>query len=216
MKRRLGYVVGLFVAITGNSTIAQGEEPKFRIRESDFVMSQDEASKFSAEAISPILIEFARGNDGPEALRSRLQTLVKMINNHEIVYVASPAYYPVRELHALAKVERFQSETFVVAFIPELMDWRARLSPSDFRYGVLVTFAHEMIHLELGRDPQFRQDKNAAKAEAVAWGITVLEIIRPLEAQGLSVPEYKQLSTLLKSLKDDYTNSRWLKNFQLR
>ena len=214
--KNLWVICGLFVLIGGISSFAQGENPKFIIRQSDFAMSQADASKFSLNVVSPILAEFVESGDGPEALRERIRTIVKLFKRHEIEYVASPAYYPVRALHVVSMVEEFQSERLVVVFIPELIDWRAKLSPTDFRYAVLVTFAHEMLHLELSHDAYNHSGKQAAKDEAVVWGKTVLEIIRPLEAQGLlTVREYKRFSSYLKTLHDDYADARWVRIFRL-
>src|SRR5262245_39667537 len=178
MKKVNHWVVcGVLVLICGNSSLAQSENRKLFIRVSDFIMSQDEASKFSADVISPILTEFARSQNGPEGLRQRVRRFVQMTNRGEISYVAAPAYYPQRSLHVIAKVQEFQSQRFVIVFVPEVIDLRSRLSASEFRYTLLVVFAHEMIHLELEHEKH--PDKEATKDEALAWGRTVLEIIRP-------------------------------------
>ena len=142
----------LGILLMANETLAQGtqgkDHPKLIIHESDYVMSQDEASKFSIEVISPILIGSAGISEEPQALRRRVRTIVEMIQRRQITYIASPAYYPIRALKLVAQIDDVQSERFVIVFIPELMDWREILSASDFRYAVLVAFAHEMIHLE--------------------------------------------------------------------
>ena len=78
MKKVNHWVVcGVLVLICGNSSLAQSENRKLFIRESDFAMSQDEPSKFSAEVISPILTEFAGSPNGPETLRQRIRRFVQ-------------------------------------------------------------------------------------------------------------------------------------------
>ena len=132
--------------------------------------------------------------------RQRLLAVIQMNKTHEISYVAVPAYYPDRALHVVAKVQPVQSERLLLAFIPELIEWRSRLSPTDFRYAVLIAFAHEMIHIELGQEKH--SDKEALKDEGIAAGKTVLEIIRPLEAKGIVMPpEYRNGLEPVESLK---------------
>ena len=202
---------GAMMLIGAISSFAQGENKKLFIRESDFVMGQDQAWKFSDEVLGPMLTEFVNGQEEPQALRNRLNTLVQMIRREEITYLAAPAYFPNRQLHVLAKVEQFQSKRLLMTFIPEFMDLRSQLPSRDFRYALLITLGHEMIHIELGHDKH--PEKEAAKDEAFAWFKTIIEIIRPLEAKGIAVPQFSRLSTLLKSLNDNYADPRWLKTF---
>jgi hypothetical protein len=213
-----GSLFGLMIwglAIIGaTDSVAQSQNRKLFIRESDFVISPEEASRFSLEVMSPILDEFVKGYRGPQALRRRILTLIQWITQGDITFIAAPAYFPNRALHVVAKVERYQSKRLVIVFIPEMMDLRSRMSALEFRYVVLIALAHEMIHLELADENH--SENQAAKDEAIAWAKTVLEIIRPLEAQGLiTLPEFKQLSSRLKSVNDDYRDQRWLKNFRL-
>lgn len=138
-----------------------------------------------------------------------------MINRKEIVYIASPAYYPNRAMHVAATIDELNSERALIVFVPEILDWRARLSESDFLYLVLVTFAHEMIHLERAHDRV--PPVEVPNAEAEAWGITVLEIIRPLQAiHFIRIEEFRKLSALLKALNDNYNDPRWVKTFRPR
>ena len=99
-------------------------------------------------------------------------------------------------------------------FAPEFRDLYERISAEQFRYEVLVTFAHEVIHLEqLG---QYRLDapQNIAIEESSAWGKTILEIIRPLLAQSKPLPMGQvRLSDALRKYHDDYRSSGWIKVF---
>src|SRR5262245_20558439 len=102
MKNLNHWVIwGVMMLIGTISTFAQGENKKLFIRESDFVMSQDQAWKFSDEVLGPMLTEFVNGQEEPQALRNRLNTLVQMIRREEITYLAAPAYFPNRQLHVL-------------------------------------------------------------------------------------------------------------------
>jgi hypothetical protein len=205
---------GLLLLTGGICNFAQVNDPKFIVRQSDFVMSQEDASKFSAEVITPILLEFAKHGEHLRALQLRIRSLVAMLKRQEVFYVSLPAYYPQREFHVVAKVEELHHERYLVAFIPEIMHWRAKLSASDFRYAVLITFAHEVIHLEMKHDLRARSRTEAAMDEAEAWGKTVLDFIRPLEAQNLiTVPEYRKLSMRLKAVNDNYADPRWFRTF---
>jgi hypothetical protein len=204
---------GLMVMIGAMSSFGQGENKKLFIRESDYVISPDEAIRLSREVLSPILDDFIKGGEGPEGLRRRILALVDGVRRGEINYLPSPAYYPDRALQAIAKLETFESKPLVIAFIPELMDVRSRLSATDFKHVVLIMFAHEMIHLEQQREQRKEED---AKNEAITWAKTILEIIRPLEAKGLmTFPKFIQLSSLLKSMNDNYQDARWVKYFRL-
>jgi hypothetical protein len=218
MKRTIYSVIyGMSITVLANICAAQAAEKKFIIRKSDFVMSEEEASKFSDQVLSPIVFGFARSESAePEALRNRIRTLLKKIRTHEIDYVAVPAYYPIRELRVLAKVQQLDSKPTLILFVPEVVEWRKTLSESDFKYGLLITLAHEMIHLELGHD-QDRSDKEAARHEADAWSRTILEIIRPLQSSGVAnIPQFNELSDCLKSAKDDPSNPNWLRIFKRR
>ena len=169
---------------------AQGADKKFMVTQSDFVMSPEEAAKFLNEVLSPIIYECAESEAAPDALRTRIRKMLEMVKARQIYYSALPVYYPDRNLHILAKLEQYQSKPTIFLFVPELIAWRKTMSPSDFKYGVLVTLAHEMIHLELGHEQHIDSGIDPATDEAEAWGRTVIEIIRPLQAGGLAKVGY--------------------------
>ena len=216
MKSSIQRIVRGILLLLALSTagFSQSQNPKLYVGPSDFVMPQEKASKFSQEIISPILFEFSNSDSAPKPLCDRVRKIVELINRREIDYYALPAYFPNRKLTVLAKVEQLGPRWALFLFIPAVMEWRDKLSETDFRYSMAITFAHEMIHLELAKDRPVRSDKQAVQDEAVAWGKTVLEIIRPLEAElSITVSYYALLSQDLKSLKDDYSDGRWIRKF---
>jgi hypothetical protein len=193
---------------------AQGAKRKFVITESDFVMSQIEAINFSRNVISPIVFDCAENTSEPNGLRTRMRSFIDLTRSKKMDYVPLPAYFPNREMHVLAQSARIDSKPTIILFIPEIMDSQRTMSATDFKSSVLITLAHEMIHLELGHDQSSVTGKEAAEEEAVAWAKTILEVIRPLQAKRASTsPYFAELSATFKRMKDDSFNPEWIKLF---
>src|SRR5205085_9753276 len=118
-------------------SVAEGAEKILTVSQADFVMSQEEASRFSAEVVSRIAFDYLDEGTGPDPLRPRIQTLLEKIQRHEIDYTALPAYFRTRKLNVLAKVERLDSRPTVILFIPAVMTWKKTMTDSEFKYGLL-------------------------------------------------------------------------------
>ncbi len=215
--RRTSYAVicGMLLLLKGKTGFAQSADHPMMITASDFVMSQKDASAYSRDVFSPIVFDFVEKESGPEALRTRIRTFLEMIRKREIEYIALPAYYPVRSMHVLAKVERVDSKPAVILFVPEVQDWQAKLPPADFKNAILIVLAHEMIHLELGHEDQLSaSDRDSAKNEAEAWAKTIVEIIRPLQTSGSPTSAYfADLSARFQRMNDNGSNPKWVKIF---
>ncbi len=214
--RRTAYAVlcGLWLLAVDNVGHAQVGTNNFMVTTRDFVMTQEDALKFSDEVVSPIVFAFAENKSTLQALSVRLKRMLDMIHGKEISYVPLPAYYPVRTLHVLAKLELIDSQPAVIVFIPEVRDWQSTQSEEQFKYGLVITLAHEMIHFELGHHQHIvKTTQDAARDEGQAWAKTILEIIRPLQEKGLPVTSFVKLSNCFHGLNDDSLNPSWTKVF---
>ena len=149
--------------------------------------------------------------------QTRIRRLFREIKTGKLDYMIVPAYHPDRRIRSAVKVELANGPLpQFMLFAPELRDLYKTLSAEQFRYEVLVTFAHEVIHLEQLDEYKLDTLNKIATEEAAAWGKTIFEIIRPLLADGKSLPaRHAKLSDLLRRFNDDYRSSEWIKMFML-
>ena len=218
--RRTAHAVlcGLWLLAADNVGHAQVGTDNFMVTTRDFVMTQEDALKFSDQVVSPIVFAFAENKSALQAIRMRLQRMLDMVHRKEISYIPLPAYYPIRSLHVVAKLELIDSQPAVIMFIPEIRDWQLKQSEEQFKYGLVTTLAHEMIHFELGHHQHTEGSiQDAARDEGEAWAKTIIEIIRPLQANGSPVvPYFADLASCFHRLNDDSSNPIWTKVFIVR
>jgi hypothetical protein len=184
----------------------------FILNEADFVMPASEASQYSHLIIEPMLFDCVDDTSEPGGLRRRIQEVLKRIEDHRLSYAPTPIYYPDGSLNIISKVEHIEAKTYLFLFVPAARDMQKSLSTAEFKYLILIAFAHEVIHIE--QTGRYRTDsrKEAGKEEAIAWGKTVVEIIRPLIAQKKSVPPYfVELSNLFAKAKNNSGAEAWIK-----
>jgi hypothetical protein len=185
---------------------------KFILNEADFVMPASEASQYSHLKIEPLLFDCIDDTSEPDGLRRRIQEILKRIEDHRLYYAPTPAYYPDRSLNVISKLEHIETETYLFLFVPAARDMQKSLSTAEFKYLILIAFAHEVVHIEQSGRYRTDSQKEAGKEEAIAWGKTVVEIIRPLIAQQKSVPAYfVELSNLFAKAKNNSGAEAWIK-----
>ena len=185
---------------------------RFILNEADFVMPASEASQYSRVTIEPLLFDCVDDASEPDGLRSRIQEALKRIEDHRLYYTPTPIYYPDRSVNIISKLEHVEDKTYLFLFVPAARDMQKRLSTPEFKYLILIAFAHEVIHIQ--QSGRYRTDsrEEARKEEAVAWGKTVVEIIRPLIAHQKPVPAYfVELSDLFARAKDNSGAEPWIK-----
>jgi len=179
-------------------------------------MTENEAADYLAKVINPILESGANDTLEIAGLRSRILQFLRMVNAGDLLFVAQTAPSPQPELHVLARTEIVPSAaTRLILFLPDIKKWQGELAAEEFRYGVLLLFAHEMIHVEVADHYPENSEESVAKEEAVVWGKTVLEIIRPLLLARKPVPpNHVLLSEALKTFQDQPTNPGWIQMFK--
>jgi hypothetical protein len=187
----------------------------------DWVMTSDAAFKWFEQTVTPILLK--HGNDPKElpAVTRRIAKLSSMLAAKTIDYQAEPFFYPITKTTlAHTDYDTVAKRPILMVFVPALQDLQKTVSARAFEDKVLLTIAHEMIHVEQEENREFplraNQPWNAAgmQEEAAAWGKTIIEIVRPWAKQG-RVPEQAMLknSEELAKLKDDYHDPRWVLAF---
>jgi hypothetical protein len=179
-------------------------------------MTVNEASDYLAKVINPILESGAHDTLEIAGLRSRIVQFLQMVNAGDLLYIAQTTPSPEPELHVLAKTEIIPpAATRLILFLPDIRKWQRELAGEEFHYGVLLLFAHEMIHVEVAYQYPENTDESVAKEEAAVWGKTVLEIIRPLLSARKPVPRnHILLSETLKTFRDQPADSGWIQIFK--
>jgi len=181
-------------------------------------MTANEASDYLAKVIDPILESGANDTLEITGLRSRILQFLRMVNTGDLLFVPQTAPSPQSELHVLARTEIVPSAaTRLILFLPDIKKWQGELAAEEFHYGVLLLFAHEMIHVEVADQYPENTEESVAKEEAAVWGKTVLEIIRPLLLARKPVPRnHVQLSEALKTFQDQPTKPGWIQMFKFK
>lgn len=186
------------------------------------------AFDYAKRFINPVLSRHASDPKELPAISNRIWDFSRRNQSGKLGYAPSPVRNPW-DHSAVAKVnyddERKQNE--VVVFIPLIEADKAKYDksgrPQDFEDYLVLTFAHEVIHLELlERNPVYEEGNRLgwsnrvlmAQNEAEAWGITILEVARPLLSLNRHVPEAMAIrSTQLEKVGDNYKDPRWVAFF---
>lgn len=197
------------------------------ITQKDWVMTPTVAIAYQMHVVAPFLDKAIRDPTYPKGITGRITTLFNQIQAGKIEYRAEPFYYPQSKF-VLAHVDwdSKQEKMVLMVFVPAIRNLRAEpafSSDVNFELMMAITFAHEYVHVE--RDPlhpiRFRSGKNtpeirrlSAQDEAEAWGVTILEMIRPALKQNRWLPEnLRQDSEQLKLAKDNYDDPGWIQAF---
>lgn len=216
-KTLLAAVLALLIGITPTPLAGQSVQP---------AMTQAEAFNFYTQYITPALI--ARRDDPNEIpkLRARLDILTEYVQNNPryVLYMndyARAGQLVLKNLYASWANDSSTARPSLHIFVPVFRDYKMTASPRQFEDYVALVFAHEMIHWELSEFKMFPLVLPApvnqaafSRAEATTWGLTILEIIRPMIEQG----RIKDLHILdrseeLRKLGDKYHDPRWLAQF---
>lgn len=116
--------------------------------------------------------------------------------------------------------------------VPALKDEENKRSkegwtPKQIAVWISALYAHEEIHIQNGMGPRAKYPMEARsgkvdfelakKEEAEATGLTIIEVFRPILQRGGKIPqEWITNSETLKSINDNYKDSRWIAGFASR
>ena len=205
------------------SSVTIGQEVKMEISQKDWVMTPKAASIYLTGTIQPLLDMAIRDPTYPPGISRRIALLFTEIQNRKIEYYAEPAYYPTsKKEDAHVDYDVRQSKPILMVFIPSIIDEKPQDYPrGGFELMMAITFAHEYAHLEYyKRHPanlqvSKRTPEMAEREEADAWGVTILEMIRPALAQHRWLPaNLIQDSETFKKAGDNSDNPRWIAAFK--
>jgi hypothetical protein len=178
-------------------------------------VSSEEAASYQKNTVIPLLDKILDDQTYPLGIRKRISLLRLGIENKQIAYYAEPFYSPDnKEMVMSVEWDEIQDKPALRLFIPaakDLQSTKFSRSPENFELLMAIYFAHEYVHIE--RD-QYHHAGVTDRDEAEAWGITILEMIRPALKQKRSLPEsLRYNSEQLKRVKDNYDDPRWIQAF---
>jgi hypothetical protein len=187
-----------------------------------WIVSAEASTNYWHEVVAPILTRHQTDPKELASVRNRLDDLALSVTNKTLMFQMIGAY--AGNLSAKVDYSIDSKLLNILVFVPRIRDNQRTLSPDVFENLLVLTFAHEMMHVEHLRSGQFgsiesRRGKPYGplemKDEAAAWGKTILEIVRPWIAQGKRLPEnFRHNSEQLKLVKDDYSDPRWVLVFK--
>ena len=202
-------------------------------RRKNFPQSSEEekrqATAYAEKVVNPILIKHALDPKEIPAIRNRLMEFSRQNQTGKLGYEMQPVRSPWGPT-TVAKTQYNDEGTkrVIMGFAPQIKEDEAEFKmqgrPQDFEDYVVLTFAHEMVHVEL-MEAKPEHDEQARlgwtnrelmlKDEAEAWGITIIEILRPMIAKNRWAPKtMSDASKWLKELSDNYEDPRWINGFQ--
>lgn len=189
---------------------------------------QKAALEYLKLSVNPILSKHALDPKEIPGISKRLLKMSRLTGEGKLRYeaVAAPfAFDP--EVIAKIDYEKKDKVNRLLAFVPKIKadqvkyNWGSK--PSDFEDYLVLTFAHEMIHLELQeKDPvSFEQSKQGwpnrqlmLENEAEAWRVSLVEIVRPMLKAKRHVPQVVvDANALLIQCNDNPKDPRWIKRF---
>ncbi len=210
MKNKRMAEVVLMVLLLFISIRSLAVEKGIVIGPKDHVISPKECLNYVERVVTPILKEYSGNEREIPGIRHRLVKFGALLQEGKAEYAVVPAYHPYSRTIAAMTFWDFEHMPVIYLFVPAVQDLQKRESPRNFRDLVAIIFSHEIIHLETDRP-----NHEVAENEAVAWGITILEIIRPLERQGRRpYPQAISASELLKTFGDNFRHPLWIEHFR--
>jgi hypothetical protein len=198
-----------------------GQQYNVVVTEKDWVMAPEAATVYMMTSVAPLLDKAIRDPSYPIGISKRVTLLFTQIQDGKIEYRAEPFYRPTSK-DTLAHVDwdAKQNKPVLMVFMPAVRDLRAKAefqNSDNFELLMAITFAHEYVHIERDKYHPMKlragtySPQIAQKDEAEAWGITILEMIRPALQQHRWLPEnLRHNSKELKKAKDNYDDPGWI------
>ena len=205
------------------ATTLSGQEPKQTVTPKDWVMRPEAATAYQKNRVQPLLQKAIEDATYPIGITNRIKLLFTGVQNNQILYQASPFYFP-RSKTILAHIDYDpqQDKPLLMVFVPSIIDLekefvRKGYPRTGFELELAIAFAHEYIHVELAAKYPFRLRAVSAvdaKEEAHAWGITILEMVRPaLQQNRWLQPSFRLTSDEFKKVGDNYNHPAWIAAF---
>lgn len=185
---------------------------------------ETEAARYMYSTFRNVTMYHASNPNEIPALKRRMQSAIEMFDrpDRKVGHVAYPGKIPSTSNLVFSWVfEPYHSRMSLWVSVELVRMQQQAKTVKDFHEYMAVAYAHEMIHWELSESGKFplqtlhRQPKHVQlQAEAVAWGVTLLEIVGPMIKQGrmndkMVNRRWKELS----SFGGDYNHPGWVKLF---
>ena len=214
--------------MAGKEVLAQGLGQKV-----EAVMTSEVAVRYINTEINPILAKVANDPSQIPGIKNRLIEQFKAtVPGGKMMEGAMRGFRPgVPDSVAHLDYDAAQKKPFLMIFVPALQKMKRDLEWSGYKTHDIETiigliFAHEQVHYEIDElqkkyPIEQRVGKNnpdlEAREEAEAWGITILEMIRPALEKKIRLPQYMvDNSAELKRVGDDYHNPAWVYAFRTK
>jgi hypothetical protein len=188
-------------------------------------MTFAEAMSYQENTIDPLFEKVIGDQTYPSGIRERIALLRDGIRNNSILFYPDP-FYSLDNKLALISLEwdTEQNKPVLIAFIPAIKDLRTTdffRSDENFELSMAIFFAIEYVHIEfdhyrfIERPSGIRPAlKTPEEDDAEAWGVAILQMIRPSLQAHRPLPEnLRHNSKELKSFKDNYHDPRWVREF---
>jgi len=176
---------------------------------------------YAGQVIVTVVDSYSRKTTEIPALRKRMDSFISILNRVGGIdaYIDTNEQFKNVLMGWSQEAQGNKVGFFVV--VPNMMGLQRSKSKVEFEDYIAASIAHEVIHWELSESKKFplnemnripsQQEKHA---EAVAWGITILEIIRPMMKQGrMNDVDMRTRSLQLATFKDDYNHPLWIGSF---
>lgn len=178
----------------------------------DWVMSAQAALDWAKTYVNPILNRRVSDPQEIVAVRSRIELFIKLEESKILNYYPVPFYDPKdRTIQGYTFHLPAEKRFIIRIYIPVFQSLNKQLVKDAFENEVVLTFVHEMIHLEQRRNGEFTGAGAGTKEEAFAVGKTILQVVRPWLKQGKTLTrEWVHASGQLALVKDNYSDPRWI------
>lgn len=182
--------------------------------------SSAEARAYTLSVLEPLFDKYVNKrtqDDDPIGLSERVRKAYALIKAGKISIQFSEASLPKIEGALFTSgFDPVNNRPSITAHAQHLREREKAERPDIFKDVLAVSIAHELIHFEVCTHPLGYRHTSAEvqTEEAKTWGITIIEIIRPLAAKQ-RVPYRNMLSAsdALAKLSDDYASPAWVGGF---
>lgn len=178
-----------------------------------------EARAYTLSVMEPLFRKYVGKSveDDPAALSDRVRKAYALIKAEKISLQFSDVSLATTEAALFTSgFDALHNRPRITAHSLLIRQREQSERPDSFMDVLAVSIAHEVIHFEvcahaLGYE---HTDFEIQTEEAIIWGITIIEIVRPL-AEQRRIPYRNMLraSTALAALSDDYTSPYWVRGF---
>jgi len=199
----------------------------------EMTMRSEEAAKYINDEINPRLTRVANDPNQIPGIRDRLREIIINTNkpSGKMLYTAVGGYHPdSHETIAHVDYDIKNKKPLLMIFIPAIQNEIKTFIAKHYRQEeidlmVAIYYAHEQVHYENTEikhkypklaERALKKDRDLeAREEAEAWGITILEMIRPAIAKGFRLPaNLIQNSEAFKQVGDNYNSQLWIDAFK--